>query len=391
MAVSVVAPKGFAAAGGRVGIKPSGVPDCAVVAGTGTEALSAAGVFTSNRAAAAPVQVSRTHLTSTKGRARAVVLTSGNANAATGPEGVARALRLCSVVGDALGARTDEVLVAQTGLIGVPFAFESCDAPLIQLCGQLTTAPEGGAAAAEAILTTDSRPKTFVATHDGFTVGAIAKGAAMLAPNLATMLCVLTTDARCEPDVLARVLRGAVESTFNRMVVDSDPSTNDTVFALASGLAGPVAEPRLAAALTEACGSLARQMIDDAEGATKTAIVSVAGAASDGDAHRAARAVASSILVKCSLNGADPYWGRVVAALGAAGVEFSLERVSVAYGPTVVCAGGVGIDHDTASVAAHLSGRLVELRCDLGLGTGASSMLCCDLGAGYLDENRTTS
>jgi glutamate N-acetyltransferase/amino-acid N-acetyltransferase len=391
VAVSVVAPKGFAAAGGHVGIKPSGAPDCAVVAVTTGRPASAAAVFTTNLAAAAPVQLSRAHLASSRGFARAVVLTSGNANAATGALGARRALGLCSTVAGAIGAPTDHVLVAQTGLIGVPFAFESCEPAVASLCTGLEPTEVGAAAAARAILTTDTGPKTFVRTSDGFTVGAMAKGAAMLAPRLATMLCVLTTDAACEPAVLGDLLRAAVEPTFNRVLVDGDPSTNDTVIVLSSGLAGPVPAAHLAAALEEACGSLARQMVDDAEGATKTAIVSVAGAASDGDAHRAARAVAGSLLVKCSLNGADPYWGRVVAALGAAGIAFKLDRVRVAYGDTVVCEQGEAVGHDEAAVAAHLGARIVELRCELGLGSGSASMLCCDLGAGYLDENRRTS
>jgi glutamate N-acetyltransferase/amino-acid N-acetyltransferase len=391
MALSVVAPKGFAATGGHVGIKPGALPDCAVVTVTTPQPAVAAGVFTTNLAAAAPVQVSRAHLRASRGRARAVVLTSGNANAATGEQGMQRALGLCTAVGGALGAPTDQVLVAQTGLIGVPFAFESCTPSVTSMCREVASTPEAAAAAARAILTTDSVPKTFAREFDGFTVGAMAKGAAMLAPNLATMLCVLTTDASCEPDVLAKLLRDAVEPTFNRVLVDGDPSTNDTVFALSSGMAGPVPPGRVADALAEACGSLARQMVDDAEGATRTAIVSVSGAASDDDAHRGARAVAGSLLVKCSLNGADPYWGRVVAALGAAGIDFSPDRVRVAYGGTVVCDRGVAVAHDQLAVAEHLGGPLVELRCELGLGAGSSAVLCCDLGPGYLDENRTTS
>jgi glutamate N-acetyltransferase / amino-acid N-acetyltransferase len=389
--VSVVAPKGFAAAGGHVGIKPGSTADCAVVAVTTDRPASAAGVFTTNLAAAAPVQVSRSHLRTSGGLARAIVVTSGNANAATGPAGIDRALGLCATVGGALGAPTDQVLVAQTGLIGVSFAFESCEPGVAALCAAATATEECAAAAATAILTTDTGPKTFERAYDGFTLGAMAKGAAMLAPNLATMLCVLTTDAACEPDVLARLLRAAVEPTFNRVLVDGDPSTNDTVFALSSGVTGPVPAARLGEALEDACGSLARQMVDDAEGATKTAVVTVTGAASDDDAHRGARAVAGSLLVKCSLNGADPYWGRVVAALGAAGIDFSIDRVRIAYGDTVVCDGGIAIGHDAAALASHLGARIVELRCELGLGSGTSSMLCCDLGPGYLDENRTTS
>jgi glutamate N-acetyltransferase / amino-acid N-acetyltransferase len=389
--VSVVDPEGFAAAGGHVGVKAPGVADCAVVACTTAAAASAAAVFTTNLAAAAPVVVSRSHLAATGGHARAIVVTSGNANAATGAGGLAGAEALCGTVAGAYGARRDEVLVAQTGLIGVPFDFAGVRPAVAALCATAGSTPAHGAAAATAILTTDSVPKTFGRTYGGFRVGAMAKGAAMLAPNLATMLAVLTTDAACEPGLLCELLRDAVASSFNRIHVDGSTSTNDTVAVLASGVAGPVSAESLFGALAEACASLARQMVDDAEGATRTATVSVRGAASDHQAHVAARAVAGSLLVKCSLNGADPYWGRIVAELGAAGVAFELDRVTVRYGGVAVCVKGEGVGHDAAAVAAHLAGRHVELSCDLGLGSGTAAVLCCDLGPGYLDENRTTS
>jgi len=389
--VSVVSPQGFAAAGAHVGIKGSGALDCAVVTVTTAAPAAAAGVFTSNLAAAAPVLVSREHLAVTKGRVRAVVLTSGNANAATGEPGRRRAEGLCATVADALGASSDEVLVAQTGLIGVPFEFERCEGGLRDLCASLGSTARHGDDAAAAIMTTDTRPKAYAWTDGHVTVGAMAKGVAMLAPTMATMLAVLTTDAACEPDVLASLLRAAVASTFNCIHVDGDTSTNDTVVALTSAAAGPVDHDVLGSALTDACASLAHQMVADAEGATKLATVSVRGARSDHEAHVAARAVAGSLLFKCSLNGADPYWGRVVSSLGSAGVDFEMDRVEVAYGGTVVCAGGVGVNHNEEAVAAHLLRREVSIECDLGLGDGAGAVLCCDLGAGYLEENRRTS
>ncbi len=389
--MSVVAPRGFAAAGAHLGIKSSGAPDCAVVACTADEPASAAGVFTSNLAAAAPVIVSRAHLAATAGHARAVVLTSGNANAATGEPGRRRAEGLCATVAGSPGAASDEVLVAQTGLIGIPFEFERCDAGLRDLCGAIGASTQHGDDAALAIMTTDTRPKSFSWTDGSFTVGAMAKGVAMLAPTMATMLAVLTTDAACAPGVLADLLRAAVAPTFNRVHVDGDTSTNDTVVVLASGRAGPVDVDLLGSVLTDACASLAHEMVADAEGATKLATVSVRGARTDHEAHVAARAVAGSLLVKCSLNGADPYWGRVVSSLGSAGVGFDMDRVAVGYGGTVVCARGVGVDHDTGAVLAHLAGREVTIECDLGLGDGVGAVLCCDLGEGYLAENRTTS
>jgi glutamate N-acetyltransferase/amino-acid N-acetyltransferase len=374
-----------------VGIKPGTTPDCAVVACTTEHPASVAAVFTQNLAAAAPVQVSRAHLAASAGVARGVVITSGNANAATGVRGLAGATGLCAAVGRALGAPTNQVLVAQTGLIGVPFDFSSCEPAVAKLCATLGSEPDGASRAANAILTTDTRPKTATVEADGFRVGAMAKGAAMLAPNLATMLAIVTTDAACPPDLLHELLVEAAASSFNRIHVDGDTSTNDTVVVLASGLAGEVPAGDLGDALSSACGSLALQMVDDAEGSTKTAIVTVRGARSDAEAHAGARAVASSLLVKCSLNGEDPYWGRVVSALGSAGIGFDPLGVAVAYGETTVCRGGEGVAHDTAAVAGHLAGRQVALTCDLGLGEGTAAMLCCDLGIGYLEENRTTS
>jgi len=226
---------------------------------------------------------------------------------------------------------------------------------------------------------------------DGFTVGGMAKGAAMLAPNMATMLAVCTTDAAVDAATLQAALVEAVGASFNTITVDGCTSTNDTVLVLASGLGGSPSPAALTAALTEACRSLAVQMVDDAEGATKVSHVCVRGAPSDEAAHVAARRVADSMLVQCSLNGADPYWGRIVSELGSAGTPFDVDRVSVAYGGTVVCAGGVAAPYDEAAVADHMAGRYIEIDCDLGLGPGEAVVLGTDLGYGYIDENRTTS
>ncbi len=222
-------------------------------------------------------------------------------------------------------------------------------------------------------------------------VGGMAKGAAMLAPNMATMLAVCTTDAAVDPDTLRTCLQVAVAASFNSMTVDGCTSTNDTVLVLASGLGARPSSDALTSALTEACQSLAEQMVADAEGATKVSHIKVVGADSDAAAHAAARKVADSLLVQCSLNGEDPYWGRVVSELGSAGVRFNPDTVSVAYGGVVVCAGGVAAAHDAAAVAAHMKGRHVEITCDLALGAGQAAVLGTDLGYGYIDENRTTS
>jgi glutamate N-acetyltransferase/amino-acid N-acetyltransferase len=220
----------------------------------------------------------------------------------------------------------------------------------------------------------------------------MAKGAAMLAPNMATMLAVLTTDAVAEPTELAEALRHAVGGSFNRLSVDGCTSTNDTVLVLAGGRSGVTpGAGALAEALGEACRHLAWAMADDAEGATKVVHVVVTGAATADEGHVAARKVADSLLVKCSVNGADPYWGRVVSELGSAGVTFDLDRVQVAYGDVVVCRHGVAVDHDAEALTRHMGGRHVEIRCDLGLGEGTAAVLGTDLGYGYIDENRTTS
>jgi glutamate N-acetyltransferase/amino-acid N-acetyltransferase len=240
-------------------------------------------------------------------------------------------------------------------------------------------------------MTTDTVRKEVAIDGGGFTVGGMAKGAAMLAPNMATMLAVLTTDASAEPAVLQRLLRAAVSDSFNALSVDGCTSTNDTVLVLASGAAGPVDERALADGFSQACASLARQMAGDAEGATKVITVEVTGAASDAEAGVAARRIAESQLVKCSFYGKDPYWGRIVSEAGSAGIAFDPDRVGVFYGATKVCENGVALDHDTAAVAAHLDQREVKVTADLGIGSGRGVILTNDLTHAYIDENMGTS
>jgi len=389
--VSVTAPKGFVASGVAAGLKAGGRADVALVATDDGRAVPAAAVFTANLAAAAPVQVSRRHLAESGGRVAAVVLSAGNANAATGEAGVAAAERLCALVAEGLGARAEEVLIGQTGLIGIPFPLQLAEAAVGPLLSARADGTASGAAAATAIMTTDTVAKEVVVQGDGFVVGGMAKGAAMLAPNMATMLAVLTTDAQVDADDLGPILAAAVGPSFNAMTVDGCTSTNDTVVLLASGRAGAAPREAFAEAVGEATRHLAEAMAADAEGATKVVHVAVSGARSDEEAHRAARKVADSLLVKCSFNGADPYFGRVLSELGTAGVAFDLDRAQVAYGGIVVCDKGVAVDHDGPAVAAHMAGRQIELACELGLGSGSSVVLTTDLGYGYIDENRTTS
>ena len=387
--MSVTAPKGFAAGGLACGIKPSGAADLAIVATADGAPVSAAGVFTQNLATAAPVQVSRRHLAATSGRAAAVVINSGNANAATGDPGVRDAERMCELTAAGISCAPDAVLVCSTGLIGFPLPMDALETGIPKLAAALTT--DGGAEAAEAMRTTDTYRKVTVVNGNGFTVGGIAKGAAMLAPNMATMLAVLTTDAAAEPELLRDALAHAVASSFNSMSVDGCTSTNDTVLVLASGAAGPVDTTELAAALDAACLDLAQQMTGDAEGATKVITIEVTGAASDDDAARAARKIAESQLVKCSFYGEDPYWGRVASEAGSAGVRFDLAKLAVAYGTEVVCRGGVAVEHDRDLVAAHLEQREVALYVDLGVGAGRGVILTNDLTHAYIDENMRTS
>ncbi len=389
--MSVTAPRGFVAVGGYAGIKAGEVPDVAVVATSDGRAVPAAGVFTTNLAAAAPVQVSRAHLVATEGRAAGVILTSGNANAATGAGGRAAAERLCVAVAGDIGSTAEEILICQTGLIGIPFPIDRVMPEIEPIVMARRGGEKAGAQAARAIMTTDTVPKEAVVAGDDFSVGGMAKGAAMLAPDMATMLAVCTTDAAVDGKTLQQSLRDAVASSFNAITVDGSTSTNDTVLVLASGLGASPSPEAFTKTLTEVCRSLAEQMVADAEGATKVSHVRVRGAASDEAAHVAARKVADSMLVQCSLFGEDPYWGRIVSELGSAGTPFDIDRLSVAYGDTVVCAAGEAVPHDAAAVARHMAGRHIRIDCDLGLGPGDAVVLGTDLGYGYIDENRTTS
>jgi glutamate N-acetyltransferase/amino-acid N-acetyltransferase len=387
--VTVTVPEGFVAAGVACGIKRSGNPDLALVATAGGRPVAAAGVFTSNKSTAAPVVTTKGHLAATGGRAAGVILSSGNANAATGATGLADAERMCSLVAQELHCQPDEVLVCSTGLIGIPMPMAAVESGVVPLVDALR--PDGGTAAAEAIMTTDTVAKEVVVEGDGFTVGGIAKGAAMLAPNMATMLAVLTTDADAAPEVLQAALRAGVATSFNVMSVDGCQSTNDTVLLLASGLAGPVDDDALFEAVAEACADLARQMVGDAEGATKVVEMRVVGAVSDDDAARGARRVADSNLCKCSWYGQDPYWGRIVSELGSSGIDFDPDRVSVTYGGVTVCRNGVTAMHDVAAVTEVMAAPYIEIVADLGLGDGEAFILTNDLTHAYIDENMGTS
>ena len=381
--MSVTAASGFRAAGIHCGIKESGAPDLALVAADG--AVPAAAVFTRNKVQAAPVRFSRSLLAGARA-AKGVVVNSGNANAATGAAGDDVARRMAACVGEG------PWLVCSTGLIGIPLPVEKVEAAAPDLCKALAGGPDAGLAAATAIMTTDTRPKQAAVTLSGITVGGMAKGAAMLHPDMATMLAVVTTDADVEADALQASLGTAVERTFNRLCTDGCMSTNDTVVVLASGRSGTEpTPPEFTSALTEVCAQLAEQMASDAEGATRLVRVRVTGARSEADAVAAARSVAKSDLVRCSFYGGDPYWGRVLAELGASAVPLDPDRITIAYGDVIVCRNGAPASYDPDAAHAASSAGEVIVTAHLGAGRAEAEILTCDLTHAYIDENMRTS
>lgn len=382
--MSVTAPMGFRAAGVAAGIKQSGARDVAVVINDGPS-RAAAGVFTSNRVKAAPVLWSEQVLRG--GRVRAVLLNSGGANACTGSAGFAdthaSAERLAAALDDSAG----EIAVCSTGLIGERLPMDRLLAGADEAVAAAARA--GGLAAADAIRTTDTVAKIAFQRAGGYTVGGMAKGAGMLAPALATMLVVLTTDAGLPAAGLDQALRAATRVTFDRLDTDGCMSTNDTVLLLASGAAGTQPElGEFTRVLTEVCADLARQLQADAEGATKAIAIEVVGAASEQDAVTAGRAVARSSLLKCALSGEDPNWGRVLAAVGTTDAVFEPDRLNVAINGVWVCRHGAAGD-DRSKV--DLSGRDVTIIVDLSAGRHAATIRTTDLTAAYVHENSAYS
>jgi glutamate N-acetyltransferase/amino-acid N-acetyltransferase len=389
--VSVTAPLGFRAAGVACGIKPDRLDLALVVADA---PCSAAGVFTANLAQAAPVLVSRRHLAA--GRCRAIVANAGCANAATGDGGLADAREMATLAAHAVGCADEEVAVASTGVIGVRLPMDKLRAGIPAAHAALSR--EGGAEAARAIMTTDTRPKEVAVAFEvggvACRVGGMAKGAGMIAPNLATMLAFFTTDAAVAHTLLRTALGAAVGESLNRITVDGDTSTNDCALALASGAsgapriesAGPGYEA-LRVALTEAARSLARMLVRDGEGVTRVAEVRVEGARTTADADRIARTVAESPLVKTALHGGDPNWGRVLAAVGRAGVALDVSKVSLFIGDVHVAEGGAARDYAEQEAAAAMQQDPVRLRIRLGEGDASAWIWTSDLSHGYVDIN----
>jgi glutamate N-acetyltransferase / amino-acid N-acetyltransferase len=383
--MTVTAAQGFRAAGVAAGLKESGSPDVAVIINDGPS-QAAAGVFTANRVKAAPVLWTQQVVAG--GRVRAVVLNSGGANACTGPAGFADTHDTAEYLAKLLEAGAGEIAVCSTGLIGDRLPLDRLLAG-IDAAVPAANPGTGGLAAADAIRTTDTVPKTCVIDGPGYVVGAMGKGAAMLAPALATMLVVLTTDAELPPGDLDTALRSAVGETFDRLDTDGCMSTNDTVLLLASGASGVQPElPAFTQLVTRACGTLARQMQQDAEGASKAIKIDVTGAASDTDAVLVGRAIARCNLLKCAIHGEDPNWGRVLAAVGTTDAVFEPDQLAVAINGVWVCRDGYAAD-DRAGV--DLRPRDVTITVDLAAGPHQATILTTDLTAQYVHENSVYS
>jgi glutamate N-acetyltransferase / amino-acid N-acetyltransferase len=388
MAVSVTAAEGFVASGLHAGIKTSR-HDMAMLATEDRRPVACAAVFTQNKFVAPPVQLDRARLAENGGFAAGIVVNSGNANAGTGQPGLDDARRMAAEAARAAGVAEEHMLVCSTGIIGTPLPMDRILAAIPALAEKLS--PAGADDAALGILTTDKVKKQAVVRGSTFTLGGMAKGCGMIAPNMATMLAFLTTDAEVPLAELQRVLAEASERTFNTLNVDGATSTNDSAFLLASGRRGPCDISELADAVHRLCEDLTLQMARDAEGMTKMVRLTVTGAASDAEARTAAKAIAENNLVKCSWYGADPYWGRLLAAAGSADVAFETERSMVAYGGIRVAEAGAAVDHDSEAVAAHMRRECAEIEVHLGLGSGSAQVIGIDLGPGYIKENSVTS
>lgn len=393
---SVTSAMGFRAAAGTCGIKASGAPDLALIAAEVPCRFAA--VFTTNAVKGAPVLVGQS--VEQAGVAQAIVCNSGVANVATGRKGINDAHRMCRTVAKAVGCDPAHVLPASTGVIGHRLPIEKINAGILQLADELDRGPAVDAAVARAILTTDLVSKSAVRRLriGGRTVniGAVAKGSGMIAPNMATMLCFITTDAVISRAMLRRSLRQAVnaDASFNRITVDSDTSTSDTVAILASGLAdhstlksGEKDTARFTEALTDLCREMAYQIISDGEGATKVIRVVIEGARSGADAERAARSVADSPLVKTAMHGCDPNWGRLAMAVGKSGAAVEMDRLTIRIGSIMVMKSGRPAKFDQTAASRAIDRREVRLQVNLGLGDGRCEILTCDLSRQYITIN----
>jgi len=382
-------PKGFTASGIAAGLKPSGRPDLGLL--VSESPAVAAGVFTTNRVVAAPVVYTKRNIRA--GSARAIVVNAGNANACTGRQGANDAKAMGRETAKALGIQPQRVLVASTGVIGVPMDMPLVTAGIGDAARGLSA--DGLDALAAAMMTTDTKPKTATVTlSSGALITGVAKGSGMIAPEMATMLCFIATDAAADRSLLSQALQGGSSSSFGLISVDGCRSTNDCVLALANGAAGgetigldaPDAM-EFQAAFTDVCRSLARQIVEDGEGATKVVAVTVRGASNPREAKHAAERIADSVLLRCALHGADPNWGRVLAALGTAKIPFDPAQVDVWLGGEQLCAGGAVGPGDRDKARAALQEREVEVVADLNRGDASVTFLTNDLSPEYVRIN----
>ncbi len=384
---AVTRPRGFQAAGVTCGLKPNGMLDLALVVSQSD--CTCAGMFTTNRVQAAPVLYDKDVLAKNRTAIRAVVANSGCANACTGSAGLADVEATAQAVAHALGCTTDQVLALSTGVIGKRLDVDKVRAGIGRAVTLLSA--EGGEDAARAIMTTDTLPKVAQVANSNYAIGGMCKGAGMIHPNMATLLAVMTTDVRISPVHLGRALQSAVAKSFNRISVDGDMSTNDTVLVLANGASKTeIGESEIGGfteALTKVAISLAKQIARDGEGATKFVEINVTGAADEQSAVRVARAIANSPLVKTALYGGDANWGRVVAAAGYSGVPVDPNMMALWFGNVNVFAQGMPTDFDEADSTHAISGKEVSIRLDLGMGRANAVVWTCDLSHDYVTIN----
>jgi glutamate N-acetyltransferase/amino-acid N-acetyltransferase len=391
---SLTTPRGFRASTAAAGIKKGGGPDLVLLFTDAAEAVTS-GVFTRNLAAAAPVIVSREHLSRSRGRCRAVVANSGNANACTGRAGLRVAQETARAAAELLNIQPEQVLVASTGVIGVPLPLDLIVSKLPALVQNLS--PQGGADVAGAIMTTDTVPKSCVLRSErrgtAVHLAGVAKGAGMIHPRMATMLAFITTDLGVGPRTLQDSLLAAVKTSFNCLTVDGDTSTNDTVLALASGLSGVAVHPGnnsrrwFREGLTQLCQTLAQMIARDGEGAKKLVTVEVYGARGPSDADRIARAIANSPLVKTAVAGNDPNWGRIMCAAGYSGARFDPYKTDIRVNEFYLCRKGLDAGFDEAAARQEFDRKDVTLRLDLHQGQGSARIWTCDFTRDYIDIN----